>query len=217
MGSKMEQNLKNLPVTVNTQSSIRIGGSCVLYFDPFQIGEEKHDADLILITHSHYDHFDPDSIRRICKAETVFVAPCSMEKEMLGTAAPGQLLLMNPGESRQAGDVLIEAVPAYNVGKPFHPKSNQWNGYVATLDGIRYYVAGDTDAVDALSSVSCDVALLPIGGKYTMTAKEAAELTNKIRPQMVIPTHYGSIVGKPGDAKVFAEHVQPGIVVEIKL
>lgn len=209
--------MKTDNITVNTQSSICIDGSKVLYFDPFQIREENHRADIVLVTHSHYDHFDPESISKIAKDGTVYVVPASMEKELRGAVREGELITVNPGDVVETGGIRIQAVPAYNRLKPFHPKRNQWVGYVVTMDGIRYYVAGDTDAVPELEKVSCDVALVPIGGTYTMTAKEAAKLINAIGPKTAIPIHYGSIVGKKEDAEIFREHVTKDIAVEFKL
>lgn len=204
-------------ITVNTQSSICIDGSKVLYFDPFQIREESRRADIVLVTHSHYDHLDPESISSVSKSGTVYVAPESIEKEMRSAVSEGELIMVKPGDDVEIGGVRVQAVPAYNRLKPFHPKRNQWVGYVVTMDGIRYYVAGDTDAVSELEGISCDVALVPIGGTYTMTAKEAAKLINAIGPETAIPTHYGSIVGKKEDADTFREHVRKDIAVEIKL
>ena len=204
-------------ISVNTQSSIRIGGSAVLYFDPFQIKGETHDADIIFITHDHYDHFDLDSIRKIRKEGTVIAAPSGMKQELQKAAGDCALVLMAPGDEQIISGIQIQAVPAYNRLKPFHPKRNGWIGYNVLMDGVRYYVAGDTDAVRELSSVECDVAMVPVGGTYTMTAKEAAKLINEIRPQVAIPTHYGSIVGKPEDGDVFRKYVDPEITVETRL
>ena len=204
-------------ITVNTQSSIRIGGSVILYFDPFRIREEVHDADIILITHAHYDHFDPESVRHIMTEKTALVMPASMQKEAGEISGGREQYLMMPGETVEVGDIQVQAVPAYNRLKPFHPKRNEWLGYVVTVDGVRYYVAGDTDAVKELNTVSCDVALVPVGGKFTMDAKEAAKLVNTIRPQAAVPTHYGSIVGKKADADVFRKYVDKDIAVKICL
>ena len=208
-------NMEN--ISVNTQSSIRIAGSKILYFDPFHIVNAAHDADMIFVTHSHYDHLDPESIEKIAGDHTVFIAPASIEKEMRNVTREKELILMKPREKQEIGGLSVQSVPAYNRLKPFHPKRNQWNGYVLTMDGVRYYVAGDTDAVNDLTSIRCDVALVPIGGTYTMNAKEAAKLINTISPEIAVPTHYGSIVGKKQDADVFRENVKPGIRVEVLL
>ena len=208
-------NTKN--ITVNTQSSIRIAGSKILYFDPFRITDEPHDADIIFITHSHHDHLDPESIDKIAREDTVFAAPSSMGQEMRKVVGDAELMLMMPGSTKDVFGISIQAVPAYNRLKPFHPKRYGWNGYVVTMDGVRYYVSGDTDAIRELSSITCDVALVPIGGTYTMSAKEAAKLINEIGPSVAIPTHYGSIVGKPEDADTFRKYVDPKIQVETRL
>ena len=208
-------NLEN--ITVNTQSSIRIGASAILYFDPFQITVSAHDADLILITHDHYDHFDAESIMRVMKETTVLLGPLKMREAISGIAGDRPQHYMSPGDTLNVGDILIQSVPAYNRLKPFHPKGNKWLGYVVTIDNVRYYVAGDTDAVKELSAVSCDVALVPIGGKFTMDAKEAAKLVNAIRPQAAIPTHYGSIVGKKDDAETFRKFTDDSIIVETRM
>ena len=209
-------------VTVNTQSSIRIEGSKVLYFDPFQITDTKHDADVIFITHEHYDHFEPDSIAKIKKDSTLLVAPESMKKKVIseGGLASDQCVFYNPGEEHKQGEITIETIPAYNKLKPFHPKGKKWQGYVVQMDGIRYYVAGDTDVNEDIRKVQCDVAMIPIGGHYTMDKKQAADYAAALKPQAVIPTHYGSIVGNKTDGQDFEKDVKakdPGIQVELKL
>ena len=204
-------------IQVNTQSSIRIEGSKVVYFDPFKISEAPHDADLICITHEHYDHFDPVSILKICKEDTELVAPASMKTELGVLKGERKVHLLVPGDRAEAAGVVVTAVPAYNKLKPFHPKRKGWLGYVLEMDGARYYVAGDTDALKELQEIRCDVALVPIGGKFTMNAKEAAELVNRIKPAAAVPTHYGSIVGKPRDAEDFRKTVDQEIEVVVKL
>ena len=204
-------------ISVNTQSSIRIAGSKILYFDPYLISGAEHDADIVFITHAHYDHLDPGSVEKVSGQNTVFVAPAGMAKEMKNVAGNAELVLMAPGDEKAVSGVSVQAVPAYNRLKPFHPKRNGWLGYIVKMDGVSYYVAGDTDAVSELSGVVCDVALVPIGGTYTMNAKDAAKLINRIRPAAAIPTHYGSIVGKPEDAEVFRQHVNREISVETRL
>ena len=204
-------------ITVNTQSSIRIdAGSLIIRIDPFRIPDEPHDADIVFITHAHYDHFSPDDIRKVSKSGTVYVCPESMKKQLSDEGFTDAVTL-SPGGSTEISDITAEAVRAYNSGKLFHPKSNGWLGYILTVNGQRIYAAGDTDAVKELESISCDIALVPIGGTYTMTYKEAAALINKIKPRTVIPIHYGSIVGSGSDGENFAKLVDKGINVVLKL
>jgi len=206
-------------IEVFTQNSIRIrSGVGVVYIDPFQMKEEPKDADFVLITHDHYDHFSPEDIGKVVKADTVLVVPEKMEskaKEVSG--AVGKIVTVNPGESCEIGGFSFETVPAYNTLKPFHPKSAGWVGYILRINGKRIYISGDTDATNEAKAVKCDIALVPIGGTYTMDAKKAAELINAIRPEVAIPVHYGNIVGKPGDGEVFAENVMAPVKVEFKI
>ena len=129
----------------------------------------------------------------------------------------GKIVTVKPGVYRNIGGVEIETVPAYNILKPFHPKSAEWIGYTFRIDGKRIYVAGDTDATKDAKAVKCDIALVPIGGTYTMDAKKAAEFINIIRPNVAMPVHYGSIVGDPSDGEVFARYVKEPIKVEFKI
>ena len=171
-------------ITVNAHSSIRIEGSKVVWFDPFHVKEETHDADVVFITHDHYDHYSKSDLKKVSKKDTVVITPENAETVTV------------PGLS-------FEPVPAYNVGKKFHPKDNHWFGYVVIMDGKRYYVAGDTDVTPELLEVKADVALLPVGGTYTMTAEEAARAAAKMDVPAFIPTHYGDIVGKKTDGELF--------------
>ncbi len=204
-------------IRINEQSSIRIAGSGIIYADPFHIKEEPHDADMICLTHEHFDHFDPESIEKIRKEDTVFAAPSSMQKELEKLVQKEKIRLLLPGDSFSESFCSVGTLPSYNRMKPFHPKHSKNLGYLITMDGIRYYIAGDTDNVKELQHISCDIALIPIGGTYTMNAKEAASLANSIHPDTVIPTHYGTVVGKKEDAAVFRDLVEADIEVVIKL
>ncbi|MDE7246428.1 MAG: MBL fold metallo-hydrolase [Lachnospiraceae bacterium] len=209
-------------ITVNTQSSIRIEGSQVLYFDPFQIATAARDADMIFITHDHYDHFDPPSIAKIKKEGTLLIVPESMKKKALSESgiSPDRCLFYQPGETYEQRNLVIETVPAYNKLKPFHPKGKKFLGYVVKMDDIRYYVSGDTDVNEDIEKVQCDVAMIPIGGFYTMDKKQAADYIAKLKPKAVIPTHYASIVGNKTDGRDFQKDLagmDSGIQVELKL
>ena len=209
-------------ITINTQSSIRIAGPCILYFDPFGIEEEKHDADVIFITHDHYDHFQPESITKVKKDNTVLVAPESMKGQILKESGMTQdkCRFFIPGTVHEMGKIFVETVPAYNRHKPFHPKGKHWMGYNVKMDGISYYVSGDTDANEENRKVQCDVAIVPVGGHFTMDAKQAAELVVCIDPVIAIPSHYGSLVGSMEDGESFAGYVKAknkDIRVELKI
>ena len=203
-------------ITVNTQSSIRIEAGKVIRFDPFRIGRAVHDADVVLLKHDHYDHFSPEDLRLVMKPDTVLAAPESM-RNVLKKAGFTDFTALHAGETAEICGISVETVAAYNLNKPFHPKAAGWLGYVITAEGQRIYVAGDTDAVPESSAVHCDIAMLPIGGTYTMDAREAAELVRVMRPKTVIPTHYGSIVGNRRDGQVFADAVGSAAQVVFRL
>lgn len=209
-------------ITVNTQSSIRIAGSKILYFDPFKVEAGTHDADIIFITHEHYDHFEPESVAKIIKENTFLVAPESMKKKVLSESnvESGHCVFYSPGETHELEGIVIETVPMYNKLKPFHPKGKKWQGYIVKMDGCRIYVAGDTDVNGDIQKVKCDVAMIPIGGHYTMDKKQAAEYIAALKPKAVIPTHYGSIVGKQtdgGDFESALAAMDQDIQVELRL
>ena len=205
-------------IEVFTQNSIRIKtASGVVYIDPFKMNIEPHDADYILITHDHYDHFSPEDIAKVKKEGTVLVVPEKMLAKAEKQSGISEIETVTPGIYKELGNLEIETVPAYNILKPFHPKASGWVGYIVKTDDKRIYIAGDTDATKEAKEVKCDIALVPIGGTYTMDAKKAAEFINEIRPDIAIPVHYGSVVGSPGDGEVFAEHVKNTIKVEFKI
>lgn len=210
----MTENIK-----VFKQNSIRItDGGKQIYIDPFEMDEEPHDAAFILITHEHYDHFQPESIEKVACASTVLVVPESMKdkaNEVAGLVA--KIVTLKPGVTTTVDGLALETVRSYNIGKPFHPKNADWVGYILTLAGKRIYVAGDTDATPEAAAVKCDVALVPIGGKYTMDAFEAAQLVNEMRPAVAIPVHYGRAPGSQKDGETFAAYVKAPVKVEIKM
>lgn len=124
------------------------------------------------------------------------------------------------GTIHEFNQLSVETVPAYNNLKPFHTKGNKWLGYIVKMDGITYYIAGDTDVNTDVKKVKCDVALVPIGGHYTMDKKQAADFICGMRPKAAIPTHYGDIVGNPADGTDFKDYIDSidnGIQVELKL
>ena len=206
-------------IEVFTQSSIRItDGDCRIYIDPFQMREAPKDADFILITHDHYDHFSPKDIEKVSNGKSVLIVPAKMipQAEKISSIV-GEIHSVMPGEHYGICGLEFDTVAAYNNLKPFHPKSAGWVGYILQIDGERIYISGDTDMNRDNRDVKCDIALVPIGGTYTMDAKKAAEFINTIRPTVAIPTHYGSIVGKKEDADVFAADVKAPIRTEVKM
>ena len=191
-------------IEVNTQSSIRINSDKIIYFDPFKIEDKKNDADIVFITHSHYDHMDSESINNIKNDSTIVIAPKTIENDIKKIELKDYIFL-NPNEEINIENINIKTIPAYNIGKSFHPKDNNWLGYLVTINNVSYYIAGDTDKTNEIEKIKCDIALVPIGGHFTMDVNEAANLIRIINPNVVIPTHYGSIVGNTEDGKRFKD------------
>ncbi len=191
---------------------IRFQKGNMIYSDPFQLKDFPHDADLILITHSHYDHFSEEDIKKVKNESTIIVITEDLyDKTMELGFKEDQIVKIKPNEKYKILGIEIETIPAYNTKKLFHPKENNWVGYRFKLENTIYYIAGDTDITEENKKIICDVAFLPIGGTYTMNAREAAELANKIRPSIAVPVHYGSIVGTKQDAESFVQSLEEGI------
>jgi len=170
-----------------------------IYIDPWKMPEGAPKADVILVTHGHYDHYSADDVARLSGPRTKLVGPPDVARE-----AGGGAVGLKPGQTTEVAGLRIAAVPAYNTDKKFHPKGNAWVGFVVTLsDGTTVYHAGDTDAIPDMKKLKVDVALLPVSGTYVMTAAEAAKAANGFGPQVVIPMHWGDIVGGRGDAEAF--------------
>ena len=172
----------------------------VIYIDPWKLKSEPNDATMVLVSHSHYDHYSAEDIAKVSGPDTKLIASADViAKENAGEA-------IMPGLTVELGGVRIIAVPAYNPAKEFHPRANNWVGFVIEIGSKRIYYAGDTDLTEEMKALeNIDVALLPVGGTYTMDAAEAAQAANLIKPKRVIPYHWGDIVGELSDAMKFAE------------
>lgn len=178
-------------------SSFKIADEKVIYIDPRKVGRAEP-ADIILVTHSHYDHCSPQDVAKLQKEGTVIVTVADCAGEFRG-----DVRIVKPGDSLKIDGVTIEAVPAYNTDKPSHPKAAGWVGFIIEMGGSRIYHAGDTDLIPEMDVIEADIALLPVGGTYTMTAEEAAQAAGRIKPQVAIPMHWGEIVGSRADAEKF--------------
>lgn len=179
-------------------ATVRLDFDKVIYVDPWKLRSGAPKADIILITHEHYDHFSKPDIDRIRKDSTSLVTIAGVASNL-----KGDVHVVKPGDSITVQGIAIQAVPAYNIGKQFHPKSAGHVGFVVQTGGHAIYIAGDGDLTPEMKAVRADVALLPVGGKYTMTAEEAAQAANAIQPKLAIPLHYGDIVGSTADAERF--------------
>ena len=199
-----------------THSSIRIKGDVTIYCDPYNVRDALHDADIILITHDHFDHFSPDDIAKVIKSDTVILVPSTMEDEAKKKLGKKIMILSgSAGEKFDFDYVSVEMVPSYNTDKPFHPFSSGWVGYIVNVSDKTVYIAGDTDINDDILNVGCDIAMVPVGGTYTMNASEAADFINQIGCEVAIPTHYGSVTGDESCAAQFASLVDDSIEVKI--
>ena len=206
--------LENIKVLCH--SSIKFEKGEVLYFDPYKINKNYNDADVIFITHSHYDHFSEEDILKVKKETTKIVVPEDLYNKCLEIGFDeNNILVVTPNMEYEVNNIKFKTIPAYNINKNFHPKANNWVGYIITLDNVVYYIAGDTDITEENKKVKCDIAFVPIGGTYTMTAKEGATLVNEINPKIVIPIHYGLIVGTKEDEEIFKNSLTGNIKCEI--
>ena len=179
----------------------RIDASRCIYIDPYQI-EDGKPADVILVTHDHFDHCSPEDVAKVQQPDTKIVT----EKDS-ATKLSGEIRVMAPGERIQLSGLAVEAVPAYNTNKDFHPKANGWLGFIVEIDGVRIYHAGDSDNIPEMKDLSVDIAMLPVSGTYVMTPDEAVEAALAIQPKLAIPMHYGAIVGDNRDALKFRDEL----------
>ena len=194
-------------------STIKINkNNKIIYIDPYNISDGINDADYIFITHNHYDHFSEEDIKKVKNNETIIIITEDLYTNTLKSGFNGMnIITVKPNENYQVEGIKFSTIPAYNTNKTFHPKENNWVGYIIELEGSKYYIAGDTDITDENKKVKCDMAFVPVGGTYTMDFKEAAHLINEIKPKIAVPIHYGSIVGTKQDATDFVKLLHPNI------
>jgi L-ascorbate metabolism protein UlaG (beta-lactamase superfamily) len=187
-----------------------VEGSKVVYFDPWEISAGPQ-ADIICISHEHFDHCSPDDVKKVSKADTVIVTEAASAKKL-----SGDVRVLKPGDTLEVGGVKITAFPSYNTDKAFHPKENGWLGFLVELDGVRIYHTGDSDFIPEMRDLDVDIALIPVSGTYVMDAAQAVEAARAIRPKVAIPMHYGKIVGSEEDARKFQKALEGEITVVIK-
>jgi L-ascorbate metabolism protein UlaG (beta-lactamase superfamily) len=181
----------------------------IIYFDPFQIAGGPP-ADLILISHDHFDHCSPEDVKKIQTQDTIIVTEADSAKKL-----SGKVEVIKPGETKTIQGMTIEAVPSYNTNKEFHPKTKGWLGFIVTLNGVRLYHPGDTDFIPEMKKIQADIVFLPVSGTYVMTAKEAVEAAKVLKPRIAVPIHYGAIVGTADDALEFKKLLEG--IVEVRI
>ena len=194
------------------QSSFRFDGPPVIYIDPWEIPKEMPKADIVLITHSHRDHLSPDDVAEIQTENTMIVAPSDCLEKLEGNKKS-----ILPNQTVKLSGLNISTVPAYNISAPFHPRNNNWVGYVIEWKGLKIYHGGDTDAIPEMKDIKPDIAMIPIGGKYTMDMADASKAAKWFENCVIIPMHYGKVVGTPEDGIKFKNEVGPQVkVMEIE-
>jgi L-ascorbate metabolism protein UlaG (beta-lactamase superfamily) len=198
-GQKGKEKTMSVKLQWLGHASFRISdGNAVVYIDPWKLKDAAHDATLVLVSHSHSDHYSADDINKVSAPATKLIAA----GDVIQKQGKGEVL--KPGQSVEVGTVKLTGVPAYNLAKQFHPKANNWLGFVIEIAGKRIYYAGDTDQTPEMKALkNIDLALLPVGGTYTMDAADAAEATKTFKPKRAIPYHYGDIIGSQFDADIF--------------
>jgi len=200
--------MKKMKIEVLNHASVKLIDNKIIYFDPYDIEKDYHDADYIFITHDHYDHYDKESILKIQKEDTKIIVPKCLEKE-------NHTLVVEPKQEYKIDDISFQTIPAYNTEASFHLKEKEYVGYNVLLNGLYYYVMGDTNRTPEADQVKTDVCFVPIGGTYTMDVFEAVQYINEVKPKKAIPIHYGKIVGSKDLGEKFAKEISTDIDVEV--
>lgn len=201
----------NINVFIN--AAIKIEDEKTIYCDPYKIDSPYHDADYIFITHDHYDHYDEESIKSVMTENTLIVVPVCLREKVKHLT--DNYLIVEPNKTYEDLSLSFETIPAYNLTKAYHPKENGYVGYKLRIKDKYFYIMGDTDATQEAYNTSCNVCFVPIGGTYTMDIFEAANYINKIKPEVVVPIHYGDVVGSKDLYQEFIKLIDPNIKVEV--
>ncbi len=184
-------------------SAFKIKGRRTLYIDPFHIKDGQDKADVILITHNHFDHCDVESLEKIVAPHTIIICATDCLSTVTRVGHVMDIKPITPGKSLEVFDIKVQAHPAYNTNKEFHPKHNEWVSYLININGVKIFHAGDSDAIPEFKDLRPDIALLPVSGVYVMTATEAADLAKTMQAKIAIPMHYDEVIGSSQDAEQF--------------
>ncbi len=199
-----------MKIEVLSHASVKLEDEKVIYVDPYDIKEEFHDADYIFITHDHYDHYDEKSIQKIKKDHTKIIVPTCLKDK-------NHDLVVEPNHEYQIDSIVFYTIPSYNTKSSFHPKEANYVGYNLLINGVYYYIMGDTNRTSESDLVKTNICFVPIGGTYTMDVLEAVDYINSLKPKIAIPIHYGKIVGDITLGEEFKEKIDKNIEVQLMI